>query len=133
MQACVVDHDVDAAEPVDRRRDGGVHPIGIGDVAVHRDRLPAGRNKFGRSAFGHLDVDVGEHHTGALGDQRPCERPAEADRAAGDECGVAFESHNSSFEGETASLVSAVLPAGNSTVSSVLTASRYSGRVQNPE
>jgi 2-methylisocitrate lyase-like PEP mutase family enzyme len=42
VQAGVVDHDVDTAEPFDRRLDSGVYPIGIGNVAVDRDRCAAG-------------------------------------------------------------------------------------------
>ena len=133
MQAGVVDHNVDTAEPFDRRRDSGVHPIGIGNVAVHSDRLSPCIDKFGRGAFGHFDVDVGDNHTGTLGDQRPRECPAETDRAASNHRRAAIESHNSSSVGYAAAVVSVVLPAGNSDASSMFTASRYSGRVQNPE
>jgi hypothetical protein len=94
VQARVVDHDVDAAEPLDRRRCRGFHPLLIGNVTVHRDRLTACRNQFGRSAFGHVDVDIGEHHTCALGDQRPRERPAETDRTAGDHRRAIFKPHH---------------------------------------
>ena len=48
-------------------RDGGVGDlIGVRDITVHRDRLPTVRNQFGSSAFGHIDVDVDDRHTGAL-------------------------------------------------------------------
>ena len=56
---------------------------------------------------------------GALGDQRPRERPAEADRTAGDHRGTALESHSSSSVGQAAALVSVAAPAGSTVDSSI--------------
>jgi len=99
---------------------------------VHRDRLPTVRNQFGSSAFGHVDVDVDDRHTGALV-QGTRECPAEADGGAGNEGGAPAESHTISAVGGAIAVVSILTPSGVSWLPSLFIAALYSGRTQNPE
>ncbi len=64
----VVDHDVQAAEPIDGGRDEGLDVGGLRDVAPHRQRDITAAQLFGRD-FGCLEVEVAEHYPCALGDE----------------------------------------------------------------
>jgi hypothetical protein len=97
-RARVVDDDVDAAEPLDRLRDGARHRLLVADVAHDRQGLAARRlDRLGSGVDRALELGV---RLGGLGDQRDVraiaggalrDREADAAARAGDEHGLAFE------------------------------------------
>ena len=110
-RARVVDEDVHRAEVVDDPRDRRVDVGAIGDVAAHGERAPAEATDLLDRPLGvhhplrdrglrehpvvlrrarvRLDEDVGDRHVGPGPGERQRIGPAEAARAAGDECDAA--------------------------------------------
>src|SRR6202012_3465683 len=64
----VVDHDVQRTEPVDCGLDEVLDLVGPGHVAGHGDGHVV-TAEFFRRGLGRFEIDVAEHHPGALGDE----------------------------------------------------------------
>jgi hypothetical protein len=98
----VVDHDVDAAELLDRPLDGVIHRLGVADVAHDRqglsarvpDLLGCGVNSAGQ--LGVRLVGLGDQrNVGAVLGGAPCDRQPDPAAAAGDEDRLALQGRRS--------------------------------------
>ena len=99
----IVDHGINAAEPVDRRLDRRFHGGFVTDIALHRQRLAARRFNAFRSGMDRAfqtrirlvrlgrDDDIGPVPRAALTDGQ-----ADPAAGAGDENGFALETHDRS-------------------------------------
>ncbi len=102
----VVDHDVQAAELLDRGVDQRADLALIGDVGVVRN-VRVGPSSAA-SALPSSSSHVGDHHLGALGDEPRDDAPPEPGRTAGDDRDLAgqFVAHDAdAFRGSPAAVV----------------------------
>ena len=90
--AGVVDQDIDVAERLDARVDGGFALVELGDVANEADMIAA---KRGCRLNGGVAVDIENGDAGAVFGEQPCGCKADAVLAcsAGNNRGLALEHH----------------------------------------
>ncbi len=94
LDAGVVDEDVEAPEGGDGGADEALGLRGDADVGAERDGLPAQLLDLRRDGARFVLLAVVVHgHVGALAREAQGDGLADAARAAGDEGGLAFESH----------------------------------------
>ena len=80
----VVDHDVQAAEPLDRGGHQRVDLVALRHVAAHGERDVVTAELLGRR-LGRAEVQIAEHHPRALGDEPLRDREAQSLRTARDD------------------------------------------------
>jgi hypothetical protein len=95
--AGVVDHDMAAAEGVDRGLDDAVAEVGLGDVAGAGHRLAAHLLDLGDGLLGRRLVDVVDHDLGAVAHQAQRDLLADAAARAGDDRHLAIHLTHVSF------------------------------------
>lgn len=64
--ARVVDHHIEGTEPLDAAADGGLHRVGVGDVAGDGGHLGAGGVEGAGARLGRGAVDVGDDDARAV-------------------------------------------------------------------
>ena len=93
--AGVVHHHVEAAELLHRGGDQSIDLGGRGDVAEHRPGGIVSAEGFGGGA-GPFEVEIAEHHPGALGDEHFGDGVAEALGSPGDDRGPTCQQRHAS-------------------------------------
>jgi hypothetical protein len=90
----VGDEQAQAAEALDRARDGGGDQGLVGDVGAHREALAAGRVQLARQLFERRGRAGEDGHPAAAPGEVEGDGPADPRRGAGDQAGsAALEPH----------------------------------------
>jgi hypothetical protein len=114
LDARVVEGDIQAAEPLDRRVERRLDLVTARDVAGHGERPAAGLLDHAGRLPVALRGDVGDHDTRALAREGERGGAADAARRSGDERDLPFEAATHGVERETVTVTSPLLPASAS-------------------